>query len=135
MILNTFPDLLTFSLVSPFILRIALGIIVINLGFLKLHIEKKAWEKLFETINLHPAKFLVKVLALFEIIGGIMLLVGSYTQLIAILFSILFFCKTILEYKEPTLEKRNLTFYILVFVISLSLIFSGAGAFAFDLPL
>ena len=135
MILNTFPDLLTFSMFSPFILRVVLGLIVINLGFLKFGKEKVAWQKLFETINFLPAKILVKCLAVVEIAGGFMFLSGAYTQLTAIVFAIIFFCEAILEYREPVLEKRNITFYVLMFTISLSLVFLGAGAFALDLPL
>ncbi len=135
MILNTFPELLNFSILSPFILRLVLGLIVLNLGALKLSSEKKSWETLFETVHLNPAHYLVKILAFIEIIGGLMLVVGSYTQLTAIIFSVLFFCEAVLEYREESLEKRNLTFYILLFAIALSLIFTGAGAFAFDLSL
>jgi uncharacterized membrane protein YphA (DoxX/SURF4 family) len=122
-------------MLSPFILRVVLGLIIINLGSLKLGKENSAWQKLFETINFHPAKIFVKVLAFIEIIGGLMLLVGSYTQLSAMVFTLLFFCEAVLEYRDPQLEKRNLTFYILMFAIALSLIFLGAGAFAFDMPL
>ena len=135
MILNTFPDLLTFSMFSPLILRVILGLIVINLGYLKLDKEKNLWQQLFETINIHPSRIFVKVLAFIEIVGGIMLVIGSYTQLTAIIFSILFFCEAVLEYRESSLERRNLIFYVLMFAISLSLVFLGAGAFAFDLPL
>jgi uncharacterized membrane protein YphA (DoxX/SURF4 family) len=135
MILNTFPSLLTFGILSPFILRVVLGVIIINLGFLKLGKEQVAWQELFETINIHPAKFFVKTIAYIELIGGIMLLAGAYIQLVSIIFAVLFFCEAVLEYREPVLERRNLTFYILMFTISLSLIFLGAGAFAFDLPL
>ncbi len=135
MILNTFPDLLTFSILSPFILRIVLGVIAMNLGYLKLTKEKIDWQELFETINIHPANFFVKVLALIEITGGLMLVIGAYTQITAIIFAVLFFCEAVLEYRESDLEKRNLTFYILMFTISLSLVFLGAGAFAIDLPL
>jgi uncharacterized membrane protein YphA (DoxX/SURF4 family) len=106
-----------------------LGLIVLNLGVLKLTSEKHSWEKLFETIHLKPSYYLVKVL------GGLMLVLGSYTQLTAIVFSIIFFCEAVLEYREESLEKRNLTFYVLLFAISLSLIFTGAGAFAFDIGL
>lgn len=135
MILNTFPDLLTFSQLSPFILRVVIGIIVVNLGLLKFGKEKVAWRELFETIGLLPAKILVKVLAIIEIVGGLLLVSGAYVQITAIVFSVMFFCEAILEYREPVLEKRNITFYILMFTISLSLVFLGAGAFAFDLPL
>ena len=135
MILNTFPNLLTFGMLAPFILRVVLGFILINLGSLKLGKEQSAWQELFEVINVHPAIFFVKTIAYIEMVGGLMLIVGAYTQLVSIIFTTLFFCEAILEYREPTLERRNLTFYILMFTISLSLIFLGAGAFAFDLPL
>ena len=135
MILNTFPELLTYSALSPFILRVVISFIIINLGFLKLGKENKEWQKLFETINFHPTKYFVKLIAFIEIIGGLMLLTGAYTQIIAIMFSVIFFCEAILEYRNDSLENRNLPFYILIFIISLSLVFSGSGAFAFDLPL
>jgi uncharacterized membrane protein YphA (DoxX/SURF4 family) len=132
MILNTFPDLLTFSILSPFILRIALGLIAVNLGRLKLTTEKTAWKELFETINFHPSEYFIKGLAGIEIIGGLSILAGTYTQISAIIFSIIFFCEMVLEFREESLEKRNLSFYILMFAISLSLVFLGAGAFAID---
>lgn len=135
MILNTFPDLLTFSILSPFILRVVLGLIVINLGFLKLGKEQSSWQKLFELIHFRPSVYFVKLFAYLEIGGGLLLLAGAYTQLTAMVFAVLFFCEAVLEYREESLEKRNLTFYILIFAIALSLIFTGAGAFAFDLGL
>ncbi len=133
--LNTFPDLLSYSILAPLILRIVLGLIAINLGFLKWRKEKAEWVELFQTIHLHPAKVLVKILSLIEIVGGLLLIVGGYAQITAIVFAVVFFCEMILEYREESLENRNLPFYVLLFAISLSLIFLGAGAFAFDLPL
>ena len=135
MILNTFPELLTYGVLSPFILRVVIGFMIINLGILKLGKEKKDWEELFKTINFHPARYFTKILAFIEIIGGLMLFIGSYTQIVAIIFAITFFCEAVLEYREESLESRTLPFYILIFAISLSLIFSGAGAFSIDLPL
>lgn len=135
MILNTFPDLLTFSLFSPFILRVALALVVINLGYLKLDKEKMAWQQLFETIHIVPARYFVRILASIEIIGAFMLVLGAYTQITAIILAITFFCEAVLEYREPILEKRNLAFYILIFSIAFSLVFLGAGALAIDLPL
>ena len=135
MLLNTFPELLSYSAIAPLILRLVVGFIVINLGLLKLGKEKEDWKKLFEIINFHPSKYFVKILAFIEVIGGLMLLAGAYTQVISIIFAITFFCEMILEYREESLENRSLPFYILIFAISLSLIFSSAGIFAIDLPL
>ena len=135
MILNTFPGLLSFGLLSPLILRLVIGFITLDLGYLKLRKEKVEWQELFETIHFRPPAFFVKVFAWVEIIGGLMFFVGSYTQLTAMVFSVLFFCEAVIEYRNDSLENRNLPFYILMFAIALSLVFSGAGAFALDLPL
>jgi uncharacterized membrane protein YphA (DoxX/SURF4 family) len=64
-----------------------------------------------------------------------MLLVGAYTQIVAIIFAVIYFCEAVLEYRQEVLETRSLPFYILMFAISLSLIFTGAGAFALDIPM
>ena len=133
MILNTFPELLTFGILAPLILRVVLGFIAIDLGYLKIGKEKLRWQKLFELIHFHPGKYFVKALAYVEILGGLMLILGGYTQIVAIVFSVMFLCEAIIEYREETLEVRNLPFYVLMFAISLSLIFSGAGAFALDI--
>lgn len=135
MFLNTFPNLLTFGILAPFILRLVIGFIAIDLGYLKLGKENVDWRILFETIHFRPSKYFVKIFAFVEIAGGLMLLLGAYVQIVAIIFALAFFCEAVLEYKEESLEDRNITFYVLMFAISLSLIFTGAGAFALDLPL
>jgi len=132
MLLNVFPELLTYGVLAPLILRVVLGIIAIDLGYLKLTKEHASWKELFETIHFNPSHFFVKLLAGIEIIGGLALLVGAYTQVVAIIFSVAFFCESVIEYREESLEKRNFPFYVLLLAISLSLVFLGAGAFAFD---
>ena len=133
--LNPFPELLTWSLLAPFILRIALGFLFINLGYLKLTSEKNRWVLSFETLKLKPPSSFVKLLASLEIGGGALLIFGLYTQIAALVLAAITFGELYIEYKEESLLKRNLAFYLLLFAISLSLLFSGAGFFAFDLPL
>lgn len=133
--LNPFPELLFLSGFAPFILRVTVGAIFINLGILKLKREKARWEGFFKAVRLGPPNFLVRLLAGLEIVGGAMLVVGLYTQIAALLFVLLTFTESYIEYREETLLKRSLPFYILLFAISLSLVLSGAGLFAFDLPL
>ena len=135
MILNTFPQILTFGILAPLILRVVIGFIALDLGYLKLNKEKALWAELFETIHFKPAHVFVKILAFIEIIGGLMLLLGAYTQIVAIVFAVVYFCEAVLEYRQEVLEARNLPFYILMFAISLSLIFTGAGAFGLDIPM
>ncbi|MDQ3089838.1 MAG: DoxX family protein [bacterium] len=133
--LNTFPDLLTFSLFAPFILRVVLGVILIDLGILKFKSERSRWMASFEALRLRPAGNLVSLMGSIEIIGGIMLIVGIYTQIAALVFVVLFAIEFYIEWTEANVLKRDLVFYVLCFAISLSLLLSGAGAFAFDIPL
>ncbi len=133
--LNTFPSLLTYSLLAPLILRVVLGVILIDLGLLKFRGEKSRWMNTFEGLNFKPAEPLVSVMGLIEIIGGLMLVVGLYTQIAALIFVVLFAIEFYIEYAEANVLKRDLVFYVLCLAISLSLLLSGAGAFAFDIPL
>lgn len=133
--LTTFPNLLTFSLIAPLILRVVLGLIFVNLGYLELTSEKKRWSVFFDTVGLKPATLFIIVVGLFEIIGGLFLIAGFLTQMTALIFSIITFGEFYVEYREETLLKRDVIFYLLIFAISLSLLLSGAGLFAIDYPL
>lgn len=133
--LNTFPDLLTYSLLAPFILRIVTGLIFIDLGFLLFRGEKERWLTSLSVLKVPNPKMAVKILGAIEAVGGIMLILGFYTQITALVLALLVFAESYIEYKEPIILKRNLVFYIMLLAILISLLFSGAGAFAFDLPL
>jgi len=133
--LNPFPELLSFSLLSPLFLRVVLGIIFLNLGYLKFGIEKEAWVSFFNITPFRPARFWVGLIALIQIVGGLMLIAGFYTQIAALVFTVITLMELYVENREPVLLNRNFVFYLLLFTISLSLLFTGAGFFAVDLPL
>lgn len=133
--LNLFPELLNYALIGPFVLRFILGVIFIDLGFLKFKSEKKRWVDTFEALRLRPADFFVPLYAAVQILGGFLILIGLWTQGAALVLAIFTFCELYVEWTNSTLLKRDFTFYLLVFVIALSLIFTGAGAYSFDIPL
>ena len=117
---NPFPDLLVFSLLAPFILRIALGVYFVVYGWVLFQ------ETHSDSAN-HPL-FSSYGTALASVVGGLFVLAGFLTQIGAV---ILLFLSAVLAY---SLADRRTVFLLLLF-ISLSLLVSGAGAFAFDLPL
>jgi putative oxidoreductase len=133
--LNTFPELLTYSTLAPFILRVILGLIFLDLAYLKIGKEKADWNRTFGALGLQPADTLVKLYALIEAIAGLLLIVGMYTQIAALVVVIFTGVETYLEWRDGNILKRNLVFYVLLFVIALSLLLTGAGAFAVDIPL
>lgn len=133
--LNPFPELLTYSLLAPFILRIVAGFIFINLGVLLYKQEKQRWLISCKALKIPKPEIAVKIFGSLEIIGGLMFIFGIYTQVAAIVLALFTFAESYIEYKDSTILKRNLVFYVMLFSITLSLLFSGAGKFAFDLPL
>lgn len=133
--LNPFPDLLTYSLLAPFILRVVVGFIFINLGVLAFKSEKERWLISCSTLRIPKPEVAVKIFGAIEVISGIMLIIGFYTQVAALILAFLTFAEAYVEYKDPAILKRNFVFYIMLLAIVLSLLLSGAGAFAIDLPL
>jgi uncharacterized membrane protein YphA (DoxX/SURF4 family) len=133
--LNTFPELLTYSQVGPFILRLVLGLILIDVGLLKFRGERSEWIKAFDAYKIKPAYIFVSLFGLLEIIGGSLLVIGLYTQIAALVFVVLSAIEFYTEYTEGNVIRRDIVFYALVFAISLSLLLTGAGAYAKDIPL
>src|SRR5262245_31456994 len=125
--LNVFPDLLSFGLIGPFLLRVVLGLVLLDLGYLNFKDERRRWAQILELVHLRPGEFYAKALGTIQIVVGIALIVGIYTQVAALIFSIISLAEIWIEYREPALLKRNIVFYILMFAISFSLLFTGAG--------
>ncbi len=133
--LNPFPDLLMYSFFGPLILRLILGLIFIDLGVLKLRGEKESWTASFQTLGLNPADLFVPLYAILQIVGGVLLVVGLWTQVAALFFALFSGIELYVEWRARDILKRDMVFYLLVFVISLSLLLTGAGAYAIDIPL
>jgi uncharacterized membrane protein YphA (DoxX/SURF4 family) len=133
--LNPFPELLTYSMLAPFFLRLVIGFIFLDLGLLKFREEKQRWLASFETLGLRPADLLVPLYGLLQIAGGLMFLLGLWTQVAALAFVIFSGIELYIEWQANGILKRTLTFYLLIFTISLSLLLTGAGAYAIDIPL
>ena len=117
---NPFPDLLSFGILAPFIVRVFLGGYFLLYGYALGHVLLK--KKVDGSIFLHSG------IALFALFGGLSVLVGFLTQIGAILLLLL---SAYLAY----VKKDQASIFLSLFAISLSLLFSGAGALAFDVPL
>lgn len=133
--LNPFPDLLTYSQMGPFILRLVLGLVFLDLGLLKLRSEKDRWIASFDALHLKPAKHFVSIVGIVDIVGGLMLMIGLYTQVAALVFVVFTGIEIYIEWKDARILKRDTAFYILTMAIAASLLLTGAGAFALDMPL
>ncbi len=118
--LNTFPDLLAFSLLAPFLIRVSLGILFIIFGYYEL--KKRSG-------------ILTSSVTYLKIIGGLMLIVGLLTQISSLVLAIITFINIIIGFRNKSYSKDKIFLFIFIFIATISLLLSGAGIFAIDLPL
>src|SRR5258708_37546347 len=131
--LRIFPTLLVFSLVAPFLLRLATGPLFLSWSIRTLSSERRSVASHLSNWNI-PGSAGAIILGIIEGIVGILLVVGLYTQVAALIGMILSALFALLSRKEMFVGTNALS-YLLVALICFSLMFSGAGFFAFDLPL
>lgn len=105
-----------------------------NLGSLKLGRERAGWIKSFQILGWRPEGFFVGLLGIVEVVAGLLLIIGAYTQISALILAIIAISETLIEYKEENILKRDFVFYLLLSAICLSLVLTGAGLFSFDIP-
>ena len=121
--LSIFPYLLSYQQLSPFIIRLALGVTLAYFGYHKILGSGKS-----SGSNSKAYGWLEVVIAFF-------LIIGLWTQLAALLNVLILLIKLGWKVKEKKFLTDGVNYYILLLVMAVSLIFTGAGAFAIDYPL
>ena len=115
--LSLFPELFNFSFAAPFVLRIALGVPLINQGLNKAVSKGKASQRILGSV---------------VFLSGILLAIGLFTQASAIVISVVIIINSIF-YREQ--DKKPLSDKLIKLAIAVSLVLTGPGIFALDLPL
>ena len=121
--LSLFPYLLSFQQLSPFIIRIVLGVTLAYFGYNKL------------IGHSHSSGSTSKAYGWVEIVIALFLIVGFWTQLAALLNALILIIKLGWKIKEKKFLTGGVNYYILLLVMAISLVLTGAGAFAIDYPL
>jgi uncharacterized membrane protein YphA (DoxX/SURF4 family) len=130
--LTLFPGLLDYSFYAPTILRVAAALVIASLALA--HWQKRdELHKLLRPLTGSSARFLVPLAVLVEAATAMLLFIGLYTQAAAIV-------GMFLALRSLILRPRALAPYghaadWLLLSICASLLLTGAGAIAFDLPL
>lgn len=123
---NPFPTLLSFSFFAPLILRVVAGSIFLKDGITYATQQPKT-HKTYSA--LHGLSGIVHTL------GGIMLILGFYTQIAGLILGITTLLRGVFSYRDSERTRKQSSYYFLLSAICFSLMLSGAGAFAIDLPL
>lgn len=121
--LSIFPSLLTYQEISPLIIRLVLGITLVYFGYQKTLGKGKS------------SGSNTKAYGVGEIITGAFLVIGLYTQLAALINVIILIIKIGHKINRKAFLTDGVNYYALLLAMALSLLFTGAGFLAFDLPI
>jgi uncharacterized membrane protein YphA (DoxX/SURF4 family) len=132
--LSTFPELFTYGLIAPFVLRVALGIFFVLQGIRRRKQDIISWNNLWNGVKIGSLQ-VGPILAKIQIVLGIFLFVGLYTQISAILAVIFMAVEWFKRHKVSSLSFAEIWMSVFIITIAASLLFLGAGLLAFDLPL
>jgi len=116
--LSVFPHLLVYSFVTPFLIRLTLAAVF-------LHSSSK---------NL-KAQGYRKALGIVELIGSLLLIIGLFTQVVALVFGLILLFLIAKNIKHKAFLTDGVNYYLILFILCLTLLFTGAGYYAIDLPL
>ena len=130
---NPFPQLLTYSYFAPTLLRVVAAGVFAYVVWVQMVRRDEIAATRYPIIG--GGGWVVWVAVLWESIVALGLLLGYYTQIIAILGAIVALKIFIWKRWCPALFPLSHIASLLLFCIMLSLLLSGAGAYAFDLRL
>lgn len=132
--LSIFPELFTYSLVAPAILRIALGIIFLHIAYLKFFPERKARISFFSGLGFPAPRMWWALIAGIEFVGALLLLVGLFVQPAAIALALIIGIAGIIKLVRPAALRNDFSYYALLCITLISLLFLGPGFWAIDIP-
>lgn len=130
--LNFFP-IQFLAPIAATLLRICIGFFLIRIGRRRIANRTPTSLVIAPSTTYRPGILLC--IGILEIVAGVSFIVGAGTQLAA-LFTLVLSLLHILRPRRligPGIPERS--FFVLLFFVSLSLLITGAGAFAVDLPI
>ncbi len=121
--LSAFPFLLSYQQLAPFILRVILGITLAYFGYQK--ILGKGGSSGSNT----------KIYGGIEILVSVFLIIGLWTQVAALINAVILVVKLGFKIRHKEFLTNGINYYLLLLAIAVSVMLTGAGWFAFDMPL
>ncbi len=117
--LSLFPTLLSWSEVSPLLIRVVLGAVFLFWAY-------KAFRSFTnQSVNM-------KIVAVIELITGALLIIGLWTQGAAIVVAIDLIIRLIERAQKKAFLTDGVNYYLILLVLAVSLIITGAGIWAID---
>lgn len=130
--LNTFPGLLL-PFLAPLLLRLGVAVAFATVAYMQWRRRQEISQTDLPVIG-HNGWWVWLSVAVHAAVA-ILLVLGSYTQVAALLGALLSIKHAFWSHRYPRIFPLGRAAGFLMLLISLSLVLSGAGAFAQDLPL
>ena len=118
--LSIFPSLLALEGFAPLLLRLTLGAVFALWACGKLKKRTSSQDT---------------VLGVVEGVIALGLILGTYTQLAALVAAVILGARLVQKVQQKAFLTDGINYYLILFIISITLLFTGPGLFAFDLPL
>ncbi len=134
LMLSMFPGILYLAPFSATILRFGAGLAFIYIGYALL-MERRAITKIHISVIGHPSGALVWAAGIITMLDGFALFLGFGTQLAAIIGMLIALKHLSLWGRYASIRPLARSTYMLIFIICLTLLITGAGPLGFDLPL
>ena len=115
-----FPSLLSWSELSPLLIRLTTGAVFLY------------WA--YGSMTSKAADPKDKVISTTEGIVGVLLVLGLWTQIVALAAVIDLVIRLIDKMRNRAFLTNGVNYYLILLVMALSLLLTGAGLIAFDLP-
>ncbi len=131
--LNPFPHLLVYAFYAPTIIRVAVALTFFFVAYVQFGRRDEISQMRFPFVG--ATSWAAWASIIFFVAVGAMLLFGYYTQIAAILSLLALIKCFILKNYYPRLVPLSRVSTLLLAAMCLSLLISGAGAMALDLPL
>ena len=131
--LSVFPEILFLSPFAPTLLRVAAGIVLLIVAWTHYERRNELGQEKFIVVG--QGMWIPVFAALVEFLTAVGLILGTYTQAVAIVGALLALKHLLWRGHYPNFFPLSRSASMLLLAICLSLIVTGAGAFAFDLPL
>lgn len=132
--LNPLPQLLVFSFFAPTLLRITAACVFFYL-MVSHYRNRSAAAKELTFLTHEMARIAIGVYIVVEALVGAGLLAGYYTQIAAIVGFVITLKILVIRRGLHHIAPLSRLSYVLLGIVCLSLLFTGAGALALDLPL
>ncbi|HVV15212.1 MAG TPA: DoxX family protein [Candidatus Paceibacterota bacterium] len=127
-----FPHLFDFRIFAPTLLRLAIAAMFLYAGYRHWKAREATAQLSFPLVG--RGEWVAWLAVLFHFVAGLMLFLGYYTQIAALLGTLGAIKGLLLGKRYPTVFLFSRSTYFLILVICASLMLTGAGIFAFDTP-